>query len=71
MMTCSWYVNTDVLEKPGASMFHQNVRNYEGKSISKLQMNVELKYIRVLMWVLLLFLNIIARYMVARVPSGH
>jgi hypothetical protein len=31
---------------------------YEGKSISKLQMDIELKQIRVLIWKMLLFLNI-------------
>jgi hypothetical protein len=34
--------------------------NYEGKSITKLQMDIELKQIRVLIWKILSFLNIIS-----------
>jgi hypothetical protein len=44
---------------------------YEGKSISKLQMDIELKQIRVLIWKMLLFLNIIYLYIEALVPSFH
>jgi hypothetical protein len=44
---------------------------YEGKSISKLQMDIELKRLRVLIWKMLLFLNIISLYIEALVPSFH
>jgi hypothetical protein len=42
---------------------------YEGKSISKLQMDIERKQIRVLIWKMLLFLNIISLYIETLVPS--
>jgi hypothetical protein len=45
-----------------------NTSIYEGKTISKLQMDIELKQIRVLIWKILLFLNIISLYIEARVP---
>jgi hypothetical protein len=44
---------------------------YEGKSISKLQMDIELKQIRVLIRKILLFLNINSLYIEALVPSFH
>jgi hypothetical protein len=44
---------------------------YIGKSISKLQMDIELKQIRVLIWKILLFLSIISLYIEALVPSFH
>jgi hypothetical protein len=44
---------------------------YESKSISKLQMDIELKQTRVLIWKILLFLNIISLYIEAPVPSFH
>jgi hypothetical protein len=44
---------------------------YEGKSISKLQVDIELKQIRVLIWKMLSFLNIISLYTEALVPSFH
>jgi hypothetical protein len=44
---------------------------YVGKSISKLQMNIELKQTRVLIWKILLFLIIISLYIEALVPSFH
>jgi hypothetical protein len=47
------------------------MHNYVGRSISKLQMDIELKQIRVLIWKMLLFLNIISLYIEAFVPSFH
>jgi hypothetical protein len=44
---------------------------YVGKSISKLQMDIELKQIRVLIWKMLLLLNIISLYIEALVSSFH
>jgi hypothetical protein len=44
---------------------------YEGKSISKLQMDIEVKQTRVLIWKILLFFNIISLYIEALVPSFH
>jgi hypothetical protein len=44
---------------------------YIGKSISKVQMDIELKQIRVLISKMLLFLNIISLYIEALVPSFH
>jgi hypothetical protein len=44
---------------------------YIGKSISKLQMDTELKQTRVLTGKILLFLNIISLYIEALVPSFH
>jgi hypothetical protein len=44
---------------------------YVGKSISELQMDIELKQIRVLILKMLLFLNIISLYIEALVPSFH
>jgi hypothetical protein len=44
---------------------------YVGKSISKLQMDIELQQTRVLIWKILLFLNIISLYIGALVPSFH
>jgi hypothetical protein len=44
---------------------------YEGKSISKLQMDIELKQIRVMILKILLFLNIISLYIEALVQSFH
>jgi hypothetical protein len=41
---------------------------YIGKSISKIQMDVELKETRVLIWQIFLFLNIISLYTEALVP---
>jgi hypothetical protein len=46
-------------------------RKYEGKSISKLQMDIELKQIRVLIWKILSFLSILSLYIEALVPSFH
>jgi hypothetical protein len=42
-----------------------------GKSISKLQMDIELKQTRVVIWKILLFLNIISLYIKALVSSFH
>jgi hypothetical protein len=42
---------------------------YVGKSVSNLQMDIKLKQIRVLIWKMLLFLNIIFLYIEALFPS--
>jgi hypothetical protein len=44
---------------------------YEGKSMSELQMDIELKQTRVLIWKILLFLNVISLYTEALVPLFH
>jgi hypothetical protein len=44
---------------------------YIGKSRSTLQMDIELKQARVLIWKILLFLNIISLYTETLVPSFH
>jgi hypothetical protein len=53
--------------------YSQNKRwsKYDGKSISKLQMDIEFKQIRVLIWKMLLFLNIISLYIETLVQSFH
>jgi hypothetical protein len=50
-------------------LFSENIYHvefmYEGKSVSKLQMDIELKQIRILIRNILLFLNIISLYIQA------
>jgi hypothetical protein len=47
------------------------ILNYEGMPISKLQMDIELKQIGILIWKILLFLSTVSLYIEALVPSFH
>jgi hypothetical protein len=62
------YIFTTLIQSKIKSEFQPM---YEGKSISKLQIDMELKQTTVLIWKILSFLNIISLYTEALVPSFH